>query len=226
MKVIALIPARSGSKRVPDKNIKKLGGVPLMVHSIITAQRCINIDEVWVSTDSIHYANIAGEYNVRARARPPILASDTATDLDVVYDFIKDFVDDADLIVYLRPTTPFRYTDIVDKAISLMMQPGYDSLRSVEQMPESAAKCFQIKAGLLKSLEKEDRTDLPNQLLPPTYKPNGYVDIVRSENVLQGSLWGQGRYAFKTNPTIEIDTPEDFEYAEWYINHKGRKFIG
>lgn len=211
MKVAALIPARSGSRRVKDKNIRELGGKPLMVWSIITAQ-FLGI-ECYVSSDSVHYLSIAKEYGARPFVRPGSLSGDGVGDYEVIRNFCNNYA--YDLIVYLRPTTPFRQADIVNDAIELMKVPGYDSLRSVEEMPETAYKMFRIQKGLLKPLTKIDYTDRPNQMLPKTYKPNGYVDIVRSDIVLSGSLWGAGRYAFVTPETIEIDTEGDWERAEF-----------
>jgi len=218
---MALIPARSGSVRVPTKNIKELGGIPLMAWSILVARACRLINEVIVSTNDLEYGRIALDWGAETLIRPDHLATAESTDFGVVKHLLEHY--QPDLIVYLRPTTPFRTSELVDDAIRLMSVPGYDSLRSVEEMVESAWKCFRIKAGLLKPLTKTDYTDKANQTLPKTYHPNGYVDIIRSEIVRQGFLWGAGRYAFVTPRTVEIDTPEDFEYAEWRVQ-KGREF--
>lgn len=212
MKIAALIPARSGSRRVKDKNIRELGGKPLMVWSIITA-RFLGID-CFVSSDSTPYLNIAKDYGALPLFRPDSLSGDEIGDSSVISHFIRQHPSYS-LIVYLRPTTPFRQAEIVNDAIKLMSVPGYDSLRSVEEMPETAYKMFRIQKGLLRPLTKKDYTDRPNQMLPKTYKPNGYVDIVRRDIVLSGSLWGAGRYAFITQETIEIDTEGDWERAEF-----------
>jgi CMP-N-acetylneuraminic acid synthetase len=123
----------------------------------------------------------------------------------------------ADLIIYLRPTTPFRREYVVKEAIRLMEMPGYDSLRSVEEMSESAYKCFRIKEGILRPLSRVDLTDKPNQECPRTYHPNGYIDIVRRSVLEYGSLWGSGRYGFVTPYAIELDTLEQWEFAEWKV---------
>jgi N-acylneuraminate cytidylyltransferase len=131
------------------------------------------------------------------------------------------------MVVYLRPTTPFRSSGTVLGAIKLMsFKGGYDSLRSVEEMSESAYKCFRIKHGILRPLmDGIDVTDRPNQELERTYHPNGYVDIVRSKIVERGAnerfLWGEGRYAYITRKVIEIDTEADWQYAEWWIQKRG-----
>jgi CMP-N-acetylneuraminic acid synthetase len=220
MKTVILIPARSGSKRIPYKNIKELGGIPLMVYSIITGQE-LGI-ETWVSSDSFEYLTITTKYGAKVITRPTSLCTDKSSDYDVVKHFISKV--ECDLVIYLRPTTPFRSSRVVLEALKLMVVPGYDSLRSVHEMAESAYKCFRIKAGILQPLTKIDLTDRPNQAVARTYHPNGYVDIVRREIVERGSLWGAGRYAFITPRVPEIDTPEDWEYAEWYATNKMRRW--
>lgn len=225
-KVLALIPARSGSKRVKDKNIRMLGSKPLLAWSVLVAMACRDIDDVVVSTDSEQYAEIAVEHGAKVISRPIALAGDNVGDAQVVEHFLEIFP--CDLLVYLRPTTPFRTIGMIEEAIRLMSVPGYDSLRSVEEMSESAFKLFKIKFQILQPLTTKDLTDKPNHLLPKTYKPNGYVDIIRPEVFSRtGSLWGGGRYAFVTPRTIEIDTEDDMEYARfWAENKMGRWEIG
>lgn len=219
-KIKVLIPSRAGSKRVKDKNIRLLGRHPLLAYSIFAARECQL--PAYVSTDSAEYAAIARDYGANVLMRSAELASDNATDLDVIEHFLAN--EHCDLVVYLRPTTPFRLPDMILEAVEIMSGTAYDSLRSVEEMDETAYKCFTITAGILRPLTPIDITDAPNQSLQPTFKPNGYVDIVRSDIVKRGALWGSGRYAFITPKTVEIDTEDDFEYAEYLINHKKRSF--
>lgn len=221
LKKICLIPARSGSKRIPHKNIYKINNVPLLAYSILAASPIFKPDEIVVSTDSKEYGKIAKEWGATVLKRPKELSGDGVIDYRVVRHFVERY--QCDLIIYLRPTTPFRTTDRISDAICVMSHDGYDSLRSVELMSESAYKCFRVGHGVLRPLTKIDFTDLPNQKLPKTYHPNGYVDIMRSEIVLAGSLWGRGRYAYVTPRTVEIDTPEDLQYAE-FIAQKERKW--
>ena len=216
MSAIILIPARGGSKRVYNKNLRKLGGIPLVAHSIKTGLD-MNLP-TYISTESHEIARVATEYGARVIARPPDLATDAAGDDGVIRDALS--VVPTDLVIYLRPTTPFRELDRVQDALRLMSVTGYDSLRSVEEMSESAFKCFKIRAGLLQPLTRTDYTDRPNQELPRTFHPNGYVDILRRSVVDSGGIWGAGRYAFITPRTVEIDTEEDFEYAKYYIERR------
>lgn len=220
MKVVVLIPARSGSKRIPHKNIKPLAGALLMAWSILTGRELGY--PVYVSTDSRVYSDIAREWGAEVIDRPAELCTDKASDYEVISHALTQV--EADLVVYLRPTTPFRSASVVQGAVKLMsFSGGYDSLRSVEPMSESAFKCFRIKQGILRPLTKGvDLTDRPNQELEQTYKPNGYVDIVRREIVERGALWGAGRFAYCTARVPELDTLDDWDYAEWWANKKGR----
>lgn len=124
-----------------------------------------------------------------------------------------------DLLIYLRPTTPFRCDEILESAIQLIASnTAITSLRSVELMPESAYKCFELTDHILQPITGSMyQANLPNQLVTPTYKGNGYVDIVRPAYVIEHhDLWGPACYGYITDPVIEIDTPDELEYARWY----------
>ena len=136
MKIIALIPARSGSKGVPNKNIKNLDGLPLMAYSIILAKMIPDISEVIVSTDSNKYASIANKYGAETPfIRPKSISKDKSTDLELfkhILDWYKEKnIKKPDLILHLRPTTPLRNPKIIKKAIlSLNKFESSTSLRS------------------------------------------------------------------------------------------------
>ncbi len=221
MKIFTLIPARSGSKRVKDKNIKPLGGMPLMEWSINTALDCKEINEVFVSTDSFDYIKKAQMFGADTVMRPECLCTDDCGDREVIIHFLSK--QPCDLVVYLRPTTPFRESGIISEAIKQFLASGNDSMRSIEEMSESAYKCFEISGkGLLCPIGEEtigmDITDWPNQKCPKTFHPNGYVDILKSSVVLAGgSIWGERKMGFITPKTIEIDTEDDFLRAEWHL---------
>ncbi len=227
MKTIALIPARSGSKRIKDKNIAELDGKPLLAHSIIAAQACDLIDEVWVSTDSEEYAGIAGKLGAGVRMRPEVYARDSSGDYEVVRDFVDVYESyiygpgESGLIAYLRPTTPYRALYHLEEAIKLMVKSydQVDSLRSVEEMPESAEKMFRLNlGGFLAPIvgDSMENTGKPNQECFRSFKGNGYIDLIKPSYVREtGKLWGRC-IGYITPRTIEIDTPEDLQYAEWF----------
>ena len=231
-RIIALIPARSGSKRVRDKNIRQLGEHPLIGWSIITARRLVGVSEIVVSTDSEEYARIAEDYGAIALIRPPDLASDDTGDHPVIKHFLQHFP--TDLVIYLRPTTPFRSVAKIEEAIGTLIYAGdyATSLRSIEEMGESAWKCFHLRYGYLVPLRGDmGAANLPNHLVTKTYRGNGYVDIIKSKQVsdpasgpeggaITDNLWGDRCIGFVTPRAIEIDTEDDLRFAEFSLKRK------
>ena len=217
--ILALIPARSGSKRIPNKNVVMLCGKPLMVWSIEFALESKLFDNVVVSSDSEEYLSIAERAGARPLLRPAELATDTAGDKGVIRHAVSVFP--CEIVAYLRPTTPFREREVVQNAIKFYFDNDFTSLRSVQEMTESAYKCFELLGGLLIPVLQNERdvTDEPSQAVEPTFHPNGYIDLVRS-NFFSGALWGQRKGGFVTPRVPEIDTPEDLEYAEWWYERR------
>jgi len=212
--IAALIPARAGSKRVPGKNIKELGGIPLLVYSIRTALECPSIDAVYVSTEDAATINIASRVGANIITRPEALAQDASTDYDVVNHALTKMPEDVDLIVYLRPTTPFREVEVVQQAIETFRGGSYSSLRSVELLSENVYKCFCLNGFHYLCKIPYDFNDYPD-----TYKGNGYVDIVHPFSASPGlvrekQLWGDTIFGFLTEQVIEIDTPHEWRMAE------------
>jgi CMP-N,N'-diacetyllegionaminic acid synthase len=221
-KIMALIPARCGSKRVKDKNIRMLGNSPLLVWSIILARAC-EFENVVLSTDSEEYARIGEGAGASVLMRPPELASDQATDFDVIKHALSVYP--ADLVVYLRPTTPFRTVRLTLEAIKTINEAGdiASGLRSVEKMPESAYKAFELLPGPFLKEIGSGESDKPNQEVIQTYRGNGYIDIAKASEIQAGRLWGSRCIGFKTPPVIEIDTERDFDYAQWWYKRHSLK---
>lgn len=226
--VVAVIPARSGSKSVVDKNIKLLGGHPLIAYSIAAAKLANGIDRVIVSTNSIEYASIARKYGAEVPfLRPPGISGDNSTDYECIkhaLDWMKneeDFV--PSYLVHLRPTTPLRETKYIDVAIDLIKKTKYASaLRSVHEMSESAYKAFEIEGDYLKSIVSNsfalDASNDPRQSFNKTYQANGYVDVIKTEYVIENNkLHGDRVIAFVTPRVVEVDTPDDFDYLEYQM---------
>ncbi len=225
MKVFALVTARSGSKGVPDKNIKHIGGHSLLDWSIKSSLKAQSISQVYLSTDSDAYASIGKESgSLVPFLRPKELASDTASDLVVIKHFLSVIDEKPDALVHIRPTTPLRDPAILDKAIEIFFSRKNEltSLRSVHEMSESAYKSFEISnQGFLStmgSIKNGDKANLPRQAFPKTYVANGYVDVLDPEYILNGNkLHGDKILAFQTPVVTEIDSIEDLEYLEWQI---------
>ena len=225
MKVFALVTARSGSKGVPDKNIKHIGGHSLLDWSIKSSLKSQSITQVYLSTDSQDYANIGKECGALVPfLRPNALASDTANDLDVIKHFLSVIDDKPDALVHIRPTTPLRDPSILDKAIVMFFNKKNEltSLRSVHEMSESAYKSFEVNdkgfLATIGSVESAEKANLPRQAFPKTYVANGYVDVLEPNYIFkENKLHGDKILAFQTPVVTEVDSIEDLEYLEWQI---------
>jgi N-acylneuraminate cytidylyltransferase len=227
-KVVALIPARAGSKGVPNKNIRKLGGYPLLAWSIAACLKSKTIERVIVSTDSAEYAELARNLGAEVPfLRPTEISSDSSRD----YDFIVHALDwfainggEPEYLVHIRPTTPLRNPQVIDAAVLAFMDANDGTaMRSVHEMSESAYKTFEIApGGQLKRLGSKDTAlDSANnarQQFPATYQANGYVDVVSSAFVRKaGLLHGDHVIPFLTSMVIEVDTEEDFSHLEFQL---------
>ena len=152
-KIIALIPARSGSKSIKNKNIKKIGKKHLIGFSIETCLKSKFISKIFVSTDSKKYAAIAKKYGpVEIIFRPKKISDDFSTDYEVIKHAIENIKENYEFIAHMRPTTPFRKIKEVDLAIKNFINSKYHSLRSVHEMSETSYKTFEVHNKKLKTL--------------------------------------------------------------------------
>jgi len=232
MEIMALIPARGGSKGVPGKNIKLLGGYPLIAYSITAAKLTQQIGRVIVSTDSEAIAETACEYGAEVPfIRPSELARDHSTDYGYIRHAINWFrkyeSEIPDYLVQLRPTTPLRNPQILDSAIGkIINQPEATSLRSAHPASESPHKWFQLnEQGYFEGLFPgftNDYLNNPRQVFPDAYIPDGYVDIVKpSFIVASGLLYGLKMIGFITPFCTEVDTGNDFDFLEYDLDKNG-----
>jgi len=227
--IVALIPARSGSKGVVHKNIRLLGGHQLLEWSIRACQLASLVDRIVVSTDSEQYA----ENVIKMGAEVPFLRpAQISTDQSTDYDFIKHALDwfsrngdEPDYIVHIRPTTPFRNPSLIDEAINLFIQNRRaTALRSVHPMSESAYKTFEIAAaGQLKRIGYSstdlDGANSARQSFPKTFTANGYVDVLSTQFIRKaGLIHGDHVLPFITPSVTEVDTEDDFKLLEFEIS--------
>ncbi|MBN2421606.1 acylneuraminate cytidylyltransferase family protein [Candidatus Woesearchaeota archaeon] len=232
LKILALIPARSGSKGITDKNIINLGGHPLIAYSVVAAKLSKFINRIIVSTDSEEYAKIAEKYGAEVPfLRPVDISGDYSTDREWVMhalDFLKENENYVpNLIVHLRPTTPLRDFRLIDKAIEEMItDKKATSLRSSHILKETPYKLFKKAGGyydfFCKQEFKEDEEyhNYPRQKFPVTFKPNGYIDIIKPETIKRTNmLHGKFIHAFITDKTADLDIIEDLKYAEKILNN-------
>jgi len=225
----AIIPARSGSKSIKDKNLALLGGHPLIAYSIALAKLTESIDKVIVSTDSLEYAKIAEKYGAEVPfLRPKALSQDSSTDYDFMSHTVDWFDDNSkdspDFWVHLRPTTPLRDPQVVKAAMTLISdRQDATALRSGHLSPESPFKWLRKnKEGFLTSLNgidtNLDKYNGPRQDFPDVLIPNGYVDIVKSSFIKERKLLhGNKVLAFETPFCNELDAYEELELLEFQL---------
>jgi CMP-N,N'-diacetyllegionaminic acid synthase len=229
VEAIAIIPARSGSKSVRDKNIVTLGGFPLLAFSIVVAHLSKRVTRVILSTDSEEYAEIGRKFGAEVPfLRPAELSTDTATDRDFMFhamNWILSHEEDVpEFWVHLRPTTPLREARHMDEAVDLLAKnPNATALRSAHVAPESPFKWFRRNnEGYLMSLTSEntslDQFNLPRQAFPDVYIPDGYVDVIRSSFVLGGSSFhGDKVLGYESPPCTEVDSAEELDRLEFQL---------
>lgn len=224
--IIAIIPARAGSKSIKDKNILSLVNKPLIAWSIESCVRSKVFSKIYVSTDSIKYSKIAQKYgNVEILIRPKKICKDFSTDYEMIKHAIDKIKEDYEFIAHIRPTSPLRKIKDIRNAIKNFITSKNDSLRSVHEMSESSYKSVEIKKGLLiplKNVKKNlDEINLPRQNFNKTYSPNGVIDIYRKNFVLKNKLlFGKKVKAFITGYSQEVDNMVDFRYIEYLCKKK------
>lgn len=225
MNVLALIPARGGSKRVPRKNVRLLGGRPLIAWTIEHALACTLVTRTVVSTDDEEIAAAALAHGAEVPFRRPAeLAGDASPDLDAFRHALGWLADHegwvAELVVHLRPTDPFRDPAVVDRAIrALIDDPGADSVRAVTPAAQSPYKMWRREGDYLAPLLAVEGIAEPwNEQatrLPEVWAQSGYVDVVRAPVILAGSMTGTRIRAFPVERHgVDVDTEEDLAVAE------------
>ena len=219
-KLPCLILARGGSKGVPKKNIKILLDKPLIAWVIQSAKDCQFIGDIYVSTDCDEISRISSHYGAKIINRQDEFAKDDSLDIDA-FKHALDFLPNNEEIVHLRATTPIIKPTVIDDAIRYYFENKNNctSLRSGHKMSESIFKFFTLDDKFFKPIS--DGHHLGRQSVKSTYIPNGYVDIIKVETINNhSSLHGDEILAFETEPVIEIDTIEEFEYLEYKLNKK------
>lgn len=220
---VAIIPARAGSAGVKDKNVRPLGGLPLLAHTINHAREAQLIDRVIVTTDGDKIAEIATEYGAEVIRRPPEFATATATSESALLHAVDTLAQqgaDPDLVVFLQVTSPFRRPRDIDAAIEEYTSRGWDSLLSVA--PNHRFLWQWGDAGRAESINYDHRDRQRRQDLQPQFVENGSIYVFRPEmlrktgNRLGGNI---GLFAMDEFSALEIDTPLDFAVAEAILTH-------
>lgn len=235
--VIAIIPARGGSKGIVGKNIVPLMGHPLIAFTIAAAMQSKFISRAIVSTDSEDIAQIARKYGAEVPfLRPAEFATDTSTDREFLVHATHWFLANEgvapDYFVHLRPTTPLREPALIDQAIQRIQQnPQATSLRSAHLALKTPYKWFELDAsGYFEGIRPQDTRpeyyNLPRQSFPPVYDPNGYVDIVRTSQLLASdSVHGTRILGFIVPFCHELDSPEDLLFMNYLAGRHGSPLL-
>ena len=237
MNVLGIIPARKDSKRVINKNLRLLGGKPLIQHTIEQALESKSLDRFIVSTDSEDIVELS--MNLGANApfiRPTELATDEAADRGYLLhavEWLKENEEyEPDAVMILRPTAPLRATGMIDRMIADFSTSSAESMRGVTRV-EGVFHPFwmftQDSNGKAKPLDPENSTEkyYQSQLLPPVYRLNGVVDIISTELILNGSgpLYGDEMHLFECDArsSMDIDTEDDLIMCESMLKQQSGK---
>lgn len=228
MRILAVIPAREGSKGVAKKNIKKLGGVPLIAYTIMAARKVNRLSNVIVSTDSHEIAEIAKSYGADVPfIRPKHLATDTASSVDVVLhaiDFFEKQGNHYEHIMLLQPTSPFRDDEDINNCLDIYERNTCDSVISVCEAAVHPYLCKKIdKKGSLQDFIPFKYKHLRRQDMPKAYQVNGAIYLTSAENIKKRkSFYGDVvlPYVMESIKSIDIDTNLDFKLAELIIKER------
>lgn len=225
-KVLAIIPARGGSKGIPKKNIKAVSGKPMITYTIEAAKECEYIDKVIVSTDDEEIAEIS----MRAGAivpflRPDELATDEAKTIDVVMHAIEFYERKAeryDIIVLLQPTSPLRTGEDIQKALEYFERKGGKSLVSVSEVNENPILMRQFGENNEMVKLMDENSSVRRQDMKKYYRINGAIYINSMAELNENTSFNDNEmgYVLTKEHGIDIDNPEDVVVAEYYLSQK------
>lgn len=216
MKIIGMIPARLGSKRIKNKNLRLIDGIPLIQYIINAAKKSNLLDEIYLNSESIKFKEIADKSGINFYQRPSHLSSDDATNDDFALDFINNV--ECDILIQLLATSPFVESKHIDEFIQLMLDGDFETMLSVSHVQ---IEC--IFKGKPINFDKLKKTP-PSQDLEPInayacslmgWETNRYLDNIKKfKSAYHGGDGSIGSYVLKGYATIDIDYEEDFLLAE------------
>ena len=231
MKILALIPARGDSKRLPGKNKMLLGGKPLIKWSIDSSLGIDLICDVLVSTDDSVLAEIAKQSGAMVPwLRPETLATDTATSIEVAMHALEWYQKNkgaVDALLLLQPTSPFRTESTIRKGIDLFIKNNMQAVIGVSPVSEHPMWCMQIRDGMLMPLMEQNGFESRSQDLPPAYIINGCFYLVKTEDfIVNHSFVTTGSIPLiidSPQEALDIDTQWDWDLATWMLlNNKNK----
>lgn len=229
---LAIIPARSGSKRIPHKNVAILGNTPLIIHTIIAACETNSISEVIVTTDDPEVAQISCKMGVKIDfPRPTELSSDTSQTFDVIKYLITKYEQDAneiENILILQPTSPFRNADHIYSAINYFEQSKADTLISVRLVHDHPYWLWKKEGGKIVPFFSRKHVALSRDQLTDLFIENGAIYIMKRSVLETGSIYGVKivEYLMDDLSSLDIDNPIDLIFARFLISRglTGKKY--
>ena len=216
-KTIAIIPARGGSKRLPNKNSLFLGGIPLIVHSILYAQEnSAIIDDIYVSTNDETIKKIALQYGAKVIDRPESLSGDFEPTVSALKYVLESLDFEVENVILLQATNPLREENLLEEAFKIYQEQNCDGLFTVSRNHQ--------KLGII-----EDNKFIPinykigqrSQDLEPLYFENGLLYISKAKLIKEDMIISESAFPYEVNSifaNIDIDTQEDLDYAEYLFN--------
>jgi len=220
-RVIAVVPARGGSKSIPGKNIRPLGGKPLLAWSIEVARQVSEIDRVIVSTDDAQIAAVGRAHGAEVYTRPPHLATDEALVIDALKDLLRTLQAEGETpewALLLEPTCPLRTAEDVRDCLKLVAQGGYDSVATFKDAELNPHRAWRLIDGVPEVFIPGAIPWLPRQKLPKAYQLNGAVYVFRTsllaqeaKSLLVGKL---GAVLMPRERSQDIDDAIDFTIVE------------
>ena len=239
--ILAIIPARGGSKGIPRKNIRNFAGYPLIAYSIAAGLKSELVTRVIVSTDDDEIAEVSREFGAETPyIRPSVFAEDNTTDLPVFEHALKWLAENEnyhpDMVVQLRPTSPIRPVGCVDDAIRILLDnPEVDSVRGVVPAGQNPHKMWRLPDGENAAMQNLLNVDgiaepfnAPRQSLPPIYWQTGHIDAIRSRVIVaQKSMTGKNIFPLMIDPdyTVDIDNLSDWARYEWLVKFSDLDFV-
>ena len=226
-KTVAIIPARGGSKGIPEKNIKPLFGKPLVAWTIEHAKKSECFNKIIVTTEDEEIAGISRKYGAEIIKRPKELAKDESPTIDAIFHVLEVLRTDnynPNIIVLLQPTSPLRNVNDIEKALKLFLERDCESVVSVCEMEHPPYWSFTVEGGYLNPLFENDYLKIRRQDLPKTYIPNGAIYVSMPQMLYKYKSF----YCEKTIPfvmpaerSIDIDNEIDFMLAELLVKKYG-----
>jgi CMP-N,N'-diacetyllegionaminic acid synthase len=225
-RVVAVIPARGGSKSIPHKNICLLGGKPLIAWTIGVAGQVRPVDRVIVSTDDDDIGNVGRSFGAEVYKRPFHLATDQALVIDALRDLLETLRregEDVGVMILLEPTCPFRAKEDIEKCLELI-ESGYDSAATFKEANLNPHRAWKIVDQRPEVFIKGAVPWMPRQSLPKAYQLNGAVYAFRTEKLAAdspGLLFGRaGAVVMPPDRSVDIDTPIDLLIAEAILQNE------